>query len=762
MRPGQTEGCNGGTASRRPPCACAPVSVTWRVTLTLGGVGAFLTWPCALSGQEPEAQMPSERQIAAEPPTLRAGLLPRDLRLDGVLDEPEWEAAPAIDALTMTEPVEGGPLIGATLVRVLAGPTALVIGVEAFDPQPERIVSYSIQRDPSLTGEDHIKFVLDPFLDGRSGYVFAINPRGARYDALVAKRGEGEDKRWDAVWEAKTSRNEEGWFAEIRIPIQSLTFQGGLEEWGFNIERRLDRLQEVSRWASPIRDARVSQTSRAGRITDLPAFDTGLGLTVRPTVAGGFEKPEPGADTEGHIEPSLDVAQRIGPNVTVIATLNTDFAETEVDTRRINLTRFSLFFPEKRTFFLEGADIYNFGLGLASDQTPDLVPFFTRRIGLYAGEQVPLLVGGKLNGRIGNTNFGGLITRTGDLDTLVNASTMGAARIQQNVLEESSVGVIATFGDPEGSPGAYTLGADFIFQTSRLFGDKNFLVGAWGLVTDREGLEGDRSAFGGKIDYPNDTWDISLTYTKIGDGFDPSLGFVPRRGIHKAEAGAVLSVRPGWPWLRLMEHVVAGALVLDSHGKWESRGVFTSPINWTFESGERLELGTVWEEERLVEPFEIAEGVVIPPGSYDWLRYGMAGEIASKRKVSGRASWWFGSVYDGSLNQIDARLNVNPLPIATIELSFKRNVARLEAGDFTQELWGGRLRLNFSPDLELSSFIQYDDESRLLGANTRLRWTFRPLGDVFVVYNHSVVDRLDRWELDSNQLIIKAQYAFRY
>jgi hypothetical protein len=613
--------------------------------------------PSALIGQQAE-QEPATAEASAERPVLRVGQFVQatpagGILLDGVLDESAWAEAEAIDGLTMTEPTEGGTLVGETRVRVLASPTALYVGVEAFDPEPDRIVSYSIRRDASLEDEDYIAFVLDPFLDGRSGFIFGVNPRGARFDALVANRGEGDDSRWDAVWEARTSRSEKGWFAEIRIPIQSLTFQGGLEEWGFNIERRLDRLQEVSRWASPIRDAWITQTSRAGRITHLPAFDTGLGLTVRPTLVGGFEMPEPGADTEGNFEPSLDLAQRIGPNVTAIATINTDFAETEVDTRRTNLTRFSLFFPEKRTFFLEGADLYDFGLGLSSSHDPDVVPFFTRRIGLAEEEEVPLIVGGKLNGRVGNTNFSGLLTRTGSVEGLVDATTMGAARVQQNILGESSVGAIATFGDPQGIPGAYTLGADFTYQTSRLFRDKNFLVGVWGLVTDRDGLTGDKGAFGGKIDYPNDTWDIALVYKRIGDGFDPSLGFVPRPGVHLGEARASYVIRPSWPWLRTMRHQLSNSLALDLDGKWESYRIFAAPINWTFESGERFEFNFVPEGERILEPFEIADGVVIEPGSYHFVRWRLEAEIASKRTVSGEVSWWFGSFYDGSLDQIE-------------------------------------------------------------------------------------------------------------
>ena len=227
--------------------------------------------------------------------------------------------------------------------------------------------------------------VLDPFLDGRTGYIFAVNPGGARYDALVARRGEGEDPQWDAVWEAATSRDSEGWSAEIRIPLQSLTFDGKLDRWGFNVERRVERLQEVSRWASPFRDAKIAQTIRAGYLTDLPEFDTGLGLTVRPALVVGGDKAGEDGSWEGTFEPSLDVFQRLGSNTTAMVTVNTDFAETEVDTRRTNLTRFPLFFPEKRTFFLEGSDIFDFGVGMSPTTTPTSYPSSPGALGSTRG-----------------------------------------------------------------------------------------------------------------------------------------------------------------------------------------------------------------------------------------------------------------------------------------------------------------------------------------------------------------------------------------
>ncbi|MGW8265687.1 MAG: DUF5916 domain-containing protein [Longimicrobiales bacterium] len=720
----------------------------------------LLANPGSSSAQEQVRGTPARLSLAAGP-------LEGNLRIDGLLTEEAWAAAPAIERLTMIEPVEGGTATAETRVRVLAGPRNLVIGVEALDPFPAGIVSTSKARDPELRTEDYIKIVLDPFLDGRTGYIFALNPGGARYDALVARRGEGEDPQWDAVWEAATARDSDGWTAEIRIPLQSITFGGSLDRWGFNVERRVERLQEVSRWSSPFRDARIAQTSRAGLLTDLPRFDTGVGLTVRPAFVTGAkrERREDGSlgPWKGTLEPSLDVFQRLGQNATAMATVNTDFAETEVDTRKTNLTRFPLFFPEKRTFFLEGSDIFDFGIGMSSHYQSDVVPFFSRRIGLYEGETVPLQAGGKVSGRVGNTNFGGLITHTAEVGGLVGSSTMGAFRLNQNVLEESTVGVIGTFGDPTGADGSYLVGVDATYQTSRFRGNKNFLVGAWGLVTDREGLAGDKTAFGAKIDYPNDIWDVALTYLRLGDGFDPALGFVPRQGIHKLTGGLNFRHYPeSLDWMRTAYYELRPTVIWSLDGDWESYRIFMAPINWRLESGDRIEANINPEGERLEEPFEISDGVIIEPGSYHYTRYRLEWAMATKRMVSGQLTWWFGDFYDGTLDQIEAQVQFRPLELFIFDLTATRNVGDLKAGNFDQQVYGLRAMVNLSPDLQLTSFVQYDDESKELGTNTRLRWTFNPLGELFVVYNYNVLDQLDRWAMEASQLLVKVQYAVRW
>jgi hypothetical protein len=725
------------------------------------------------------ATVRAQNTSAAARPTLRIISSAGGVRLDGELRETAWATADSITSLTQIEPRQGEAPSARTVTRVLATSDALVFGIRADNPPGIGVVAFARQRDAALDNEDHIKIVLDTYLDGRSGYVFGINPNGARYDALVANQGEGEDSNWDAVWEAATSQSETGWTAEIRIPLKSILFRRGLTEWGFNVQRRVQRLQETDRWASPVRDYKITHVGRAGLLTDLPSFDLGVGLSVRPSLTAGTGKPAPNAKTESDADASLDVTQRLGANTLASLTVNTDFAETEVDTRRTNLTRFPLVFPEKRTFFLEGSDIFAFGLGT----NDDVRPFFSRRVGLLNNREVPLDVGLKVNGREHGTNFGALVVRTGDadvpgIDTLPTANTMGVVRVRQNVLRESSAGFIATFGDPLRRGNSWLAGPDLTYQTSHFLGDKNFLVGAWALAMDREGLEGRKRAWGAKIDYPNDLWDVALTYKWLGDGFDPSVGFVPRPGVQIINFNVNFQPRPKRPILgvhvRQMFNEFLNTVVTDLDGKWESYRIFTAPVNWRLESGDRFEFNFVPVGERLTAPFEIAEGVVLQPGDYHWTRWRLEGGLASKRKLSGQLTWWFGDFYTGRLDELSLTASWKPSPLFILELNGTRNVGRLAEGDFTQEVVGTRFRVNVSPDLQVNSYLQYDNGSDDFGTNTRLRWTFSPLGELFIVYNHNlargleisdvpgtVVDRR-RWGFASNELLMKLQYAFRY
>jgi hypothetical protein len=687
-------------------------------------------------------------------PELRAGALAAVHDIDGRLDEPAWASAATIEAFAQADPREGAPASARTTVRVLAGAKALVIGIECDQPNGIGVVSFNVRRDATLAQEDHVRFVLGPFMDGRSGYVFAVNPSGARYDGIVNPGGESDNAEWDGIWDAATVIRADGWSVEVWIPFLTLSFNPDLRAWHFNVQRRIQGLLETDRWASAARQYQVTQTSRAGLLTNLPVIDLGRGVSVRPAVRAGAGVPAPSADLDGDFRGSLDVTKRLGANVLASATVNTDFAETEVDTRRTNLTRFPLFFPEKRTFFLEGDDIFAFGLGL--DQ--DVLPYFSRRIGLVAGSEVPILAGGKVNGRLGNTNVGALVVGTNGV--VEDETVMAVARVKQNVWRESWLGAMATVGDPLGRSGRWLAGGDFTYATSRLRGDKNFLVGVWGVATDKQAGD-DAAAFGIKVDYPNDKWDIALNYKRIGRDLQPAIGFVPRPAVQLFNLGIDNRTRIASGPFQQLVHEFRPFVATDLAGRWESYRVFFAPINWRFRSGDRFEVNANPVGERLIAPFEVSDGVVIAPGRYHWTQYRLEVGTAQKRRLYTQVTWWFGGFYDGSIDQIVWTGAWNPSALFTVEFSGERNMGRLPSGDFNQTLIGNRIRLNVSPDLSLASYVQYDTITDSVGVNTRLRWTFRPEADLFVVYNHNVRSVVDRWRLDSNQLVMKIQYAWR-
>jgi hypothetical protein len=391
---------------------------------------------------------------------------------------------------------------------------------------------------------------------------------------------------------------------------------------------------------------------------------------------------------------------------------------------------------------------------------------------LLAGQQVPIDAGGKVTGRIGGTSFGALTVRTRDVDTLGTASTMSVVRVSRNVLAESSIGMIATTGDPLGRSGSWLVGPDLTYRTSTFRGDKNFLVGGWGLAAGRSDLRtGDRSAAGVRVEYPNDLWDMSLSYKRIGDAFDPSLGFVPRPGVHMADVNVNWQPRPtraiGPLHVRQCFWENELSYVAGLSGGWQSYRYFMAPINCRLESGDRFEFNFVPSGERLAQPFEVASGVVIPAGAYHFDRFRLEAGTAVKRRLSGQATWWLGQFYDGRLDQYELTAAWKPSALFIVELTGERDAGRLREGNFTTDLVGTRLRVNVSPDLQVNSFVQYDTDSRTVGTNTRLRWTFTPVGDLFVVYNHNerTIDPITgrrRWAFDSNELLIKVQYAMQY
>ena len=680
------------------------------------------------------------------------------IRVDGVLDEPAWAIAASIGPLLQRDPKEGSPASEETDVRVLFDANNLYVGVTCRDKTPAAIVSTQLGRDADLEVDDRIMIVLDPFFDHKNGFFFVVNPAGARSDGQISNNSQVLSYEWDAIWDARTRITNDGWVAEIAIPFKSLRFKPGQTVWGFNIERQVKRLQERDSWASPRRDSWITNLAAAGQIAGLVGLRQGWGLDIRPFISGGAE------NHDGKFKAGVDVFKSLTASLTASLTVNTDFAETEVDARQINLTRFDLFFPEKRTFFLEGAGVFDVA-GLGS-QNPDLIPFFSRTVGLLNGQEVPILAGLKVSGRQGGLNVGLLDLQTRDATLAegpLSAQNLLAVRVSKNLFEQSWIGVIGTRGNPTGAGDNNLIGVDARFATSHFKGGKNLSLNLYGLRTDDAASGKVDYAAGFELDYPNDLWNATLSGKRIGENFIPAMGFVPRTGINSGDLYVAFQPRPDRFGIRQFFFEIEPTLITNLQGRLENWRIFTAPFNVRTESGEHLEWNYIPTFEHLDTPFQIQPGVVIPPGSYRWTRFRTEVNTATKRPWVVDFAFRWGSFYDGSLRQYQPGLTLKPSPHVAVVVQMERDEGQLPHGDFVMQLFSGRLDYNASPNVTWSNLVQYDSVSRILGFQSRFRWILRPGNDLFFVVGRGWVRRYDGDYVPSfDEGSAKLQYTFRF
>ena len=689
-----------------------------------------------------------------------------NIRLDGRLDEPDWQRAEPIGPLRQREPIENSEPSEETAVRVLYDDNALYLAIVCADRSPREIVSTQLTRDAELDVDDNITIVLDPFFDHRNGFFFQVNPAGARTDGQVSNNSERLSRDWDGIWNAAALITDDGWVAEIEIPFKTLRFKPGQSIWGLNVERQIKRRQETDRWASPRQNIWIGNLAEAGRLDGLDGLRQGVGLDVRPYVSGG--EGNSGKEFTG----GVDVFQNITPNLNAAITVNTDFAETEADIRQVNLTRFPLFFPEKRTFFLEGAGVFDVA-GLA--QTTDIRPFFSRRIGLVEGTTgdnvtVPLNAGVKLTGRQSDYNIGFLDVETGfERDPalpggFLDRQNLMAARVSRNIFEQSWIGGIVTHGNPTGAGGNTLIGADARFATSTLRGDKNLSLAVYLLGTDDESTRTRAGAGGFTLDYPNDRWDVALSWKQIGDNFNPALGFVPRAGIRKTDLNMAFQPRPERWGIRQFFFEFRPSYITNLQNRVENWRIFTAPFNARTESGEHLEWNYIPEFEHLDAPFEISNGIVVPAGSYQWTRFRAEANTATKRPWVVDAALWWGGFYAGTRRQLELGLTMKPSTHVALSLRTERNDVALPQGSFYTEIVTIRADYNFTANVSWANLAQYDNESRIAGLQSRFRWILQPGNDLFLVLNRGWYRTVDdpRFEPSFDRGSAKFQYTFRF
>jgi hypothetical protein len=706
--------------------------------------------------------------------------------LDGRLNEPAWREATVLK-LIQQSPKPGQPTPYETEVRVIVTSDRIYFGFECNDPKPRSIAIHTMRRDETMgqdgqtKTDDTVSIVLDTYGDRRTGYFFQINAAGTRTDGLISNP-ESASLDWDGIWDARTARTTDGWSAEIVIPSRTLSFTRGLTQWGLNLERYVPRERLALRWSSPTLDSFLYDLSRTGTLGGVGELEQGKGIEFAPYGIGKTREFYGASPRSWQATAGGEITWKATPQLVTVFTANTDFAETEVDTRQINLTRFPLFFPEKRAFFLEGANQYEFGLGLGGDE-PQFIPFFSRRVGLLSGEQIPIDAGVKLNGRVGRWNLALLDVQTRETfvtpeitqelalpSQLIPGTNLLAARISYDFDEHLRVGTIFTNGDPAGFRQNTLAGVDALWHTSKFRGNKNLLLGAWSATTQGDLGPGSRLGWGFKIDYPNDLWDCATSVNQYGDALDPLLGFLPRPGVRRTAVGCNYQPRPSkdgpFRWIRQEFFENQYLRYTDSKGIVESWSYFMAPVNVRFESGDRFELNWYPHGETLLAPFEIAPGVVIPPGSYDFTRWRLEAQTSEHRPLQFGTTTWFGTFYNGHLTQWENYIRwTSPKGKVQLDLDTENDFGHLPVGNFVQRLWSVRAAYAWNPNLVLSSFVQYDTESQNIGTNTRLRWTIKPGNDLFVVWNRGwqrlVTDPHVSIIPQSDLIAVKLRWTFR-
>ncbi len=690
--------------------------------------------------------------------------------LDGKMNEPFWDRIPPHRNFTQQSPNEGENPTQITEIYVAYDDNYLIIAAKLFDNNPDGILAYQRRRNESLDTDDRFMWILDTFNDGRNAYFFETNPAGLRGDGLLTVgQSTNLNKAWDGIWDARTSINDEGWIIEVQIPFRSLDFDPNNTTWGINFQRTVRRYNEEIVWSGWRRNEGLFRPQNAGVLTGLEGLNQGLGLEITPYATATADRtwlngqnPESGLSADA----GFDISYNVTPSFRTSLTVNTDFAETEVDQRRVNLSRFDLFFPEQRDFFLEGASIFSF--------VPEsgVTPYFSRNIGLIDGQPVPIQAGVQALGRHRNSNFGLYQIRTAETD-ISNREDFTAARFRQNILSESSVGLIYTRRatlDDDFFNDRHTLGTDLELNTSRFMGDKNlqfqaFLV--WNnMHTPEENTTfWDRSSRGVRVAYPNFPFSMHASYREFGEAFNPAVGFAPRVAFRRFQPTfSYERVFRNSRVFRSWQPELRYEYLTDLDFNPETMQTTFTPVDLTFESGDRIAFSVTRNFEKLTFDFDILrdESIIIPPGDYYAWAYNLGVNSAGFRRLSASLNLTHEGFWTGHRNTYQFDVTVRPLPGINLSADYSRSDVSLEQGDFYTDLVRFRGNVDLTPNTAFTNIIQFDNLSEVLGLYNRFRWTIHPGSDLFLVYTYNWMRMDDRFSPIETQGAVKFSYTHRF
>lgn len=668
----------------------------------------------------------------------------QSIEIDGELSESDWQNANPIRQFVQLEPDEGRAVSQPMEARILYDEKNIYFGFVCADSDFSKLVANEMRRDGSgrdgLRENDHIFILLDTYNDARSGFFFRVNPLGAMEDIALMDNGESRNQDWDAVWTARTKMNGDNWTAEIEIPFSQLRFaRSERMTWGMNVGRSIPRNQEEATWV-PLKKSHGFfaryRTDNLGSLVGLEGITPKRNLELLPYFLPGANRIKAENRTEGVFDIGLDVKYGITPNLIADVTFNTDFAQVESDQEQVNLTRFSLFFPEKRPFFLEGAGMFDFGIPRTSTRRPPpLLLFYSRRIGLTEDHAVPIIAGGKVTGKAGPFSLGILNVTTDEINVdpsdssdppiTVPTTNFSVLRMKRDIGSGSSVGIIA-INKQDASSHNRSGGFDFVYRPT----DNINVRGLWA----RTSGQGDGLYLGSG--WQNTSFRLRGSYMDISEDFNPEVGYIRRTGVRYLRGEMRYT-----PWLRKfgVRRIWMGPeldLILNRENQLQTRDI--SLVNFfRFENGAWVAFLPKRTYENLEEDFEIRDGIIIPVGEYGFTEWRFRASTDDTKAITGQFGANFGNFYSGSRRGFTVDVAFKPNGRFGIAPQFEFNRVTLPNHSFNASIFGGRASYSFSTSVFAKLFAQWNSDNDVIGMNFLLNYIYRPGSDFYLVFNQT-------------------------
>ena len=698
--------------------------------------------------------------------------------IDGVLDDDVWASATLVTDLHQVDPEEFSPPSEDSQIFVVYTKDALYAAARFYDSEPDKVGALILRQGDWSWGEDSFTVMVDPFNQGRSGYLFDLTPNGVRNQALFENITQ-VNWNWQGIWHGEARLDEKGWVAEVEIPFNTLSFDPSNDTWGLNFGRYIGRKSEQIGWVSKNRSL---NPSAFGEVAGMSGAEKGIGLDIVPSARFRQSKDFESNSSTDSTEPAIDIFYKLTPSLTASLTINTDFSGTGVDERQINLTRFDLFFPERRVFFLQDTDIFEFGRigGEGFEDTTTLPrveeesgrPFFSRRIGLSeSGETIDIDYGAKLTGRAGGWDIGILGIRQDEYQTL-DASDLFVARLSKNVLGESSAGVIFTNGDPSSDVDNSLAGFDFRYMNTHLASGGVIEGALWYQQSDTDGVDDKQSAFGVSLSMPNsEGFRAGIAYKELEENFYPALGFVNRVDVSDLTADVGYTMYPSRGAFRTVFSGIDYQRIETLDGHLQSQAITLRALEVDNNSGDGIALHYQLFEEYVDAPFNLWEDpfdetifIEIPAGDYAFEQYCISYNTGEHRKLSAEGYYCGGGFYDGDISAPGIDLTWRPNQHFKFVFGYHLSDIELPQGDFTTRLSSIRADVAFTSTWFWENLLQYDNVSYALGVNSILRWMPRAGREVIFVVNREFLDYTQDRTFTSvaGDITFKFSYTFRF